>query len=208
MSGILGKLAGQLASGGGNGNGTSPGGYNSQSSGSGKLVHNLTDNLTGQTHRQDLTGSSQTSYAPGGSMAHAAQKYPSEGYGRKQHMRDDWQGQGGPGGYQYPGEQHSRENDPRIGQPEHDQSASEYRRDNRSYAPGYHGGYQQSGYYQEIDGHGYKQDHRPYEPNPGRFEQGRHEREQGHGTYQQYPVSHQREFNGHDQYREGYLEDH
>merc|ERR1711939_266135 len=104
MSGLLGKLAGQLTTGSGSGSASGSGGSNAQSSGPGKILHTLTDKATGQTHPQDSAGSSQNSSLPGGGGRYVPESHPQQQYGRE-HRADEYQqghagyGQGNYGGY-------------------------------------------------------------------------------------------------------------
>merc|ERR1711939_882650 len=90
MSGLLGKLAGQLTTGSGSGSASGSGGSNAQSSGPGKILHTLTDKATGQTHPQDSAGSSQNSYLPGGGGRYFPESHPQQQYGRE-HRADEYQ---------------------------------------------------------------------------------------------------------------------
>lgn len=98
MSGLLGKLVGQLTIGSGAGSSSGSGGSNAQSSGSGSILHTLTDKVTGQTYPQDLASSSQNPYPcpmGGGPVPYVPKPYPQQQYGRGRNGDEYQQGHTG-----------------------------------------------------------------------------------------------------------------
>jgi len=208
MSGLLGKLAGQLASGSGGG-GSSSGSNNTQSR-SGKLLHSVTDKVTGQSHPQDRAGSSQQSYYPQGAPApYGNQAQSHQQSGREQQHQGAYpyqQGHGGHDGNPHAQDYRAAGSDAHAGQRPY---TSNYPQANEGYAPSLHAGYQEGGVHgQQVSGHGYEREGHAQGEGYGRYEQGQYGREQNHGGYQQgpggYGKGHETQNQGHGKPRQGY----
>lgn len=190
MSGLLGKLAGQLTTGSGSGSGSGSDGSGDSFFGPGKIIHTLTDKATGQTHPQDLTSSSQNPYPSGGPGPYVTEPHPQQQPGRD-YQKDEYQQshagyvQGGHGGYQQPEGYPAHEGHLQPGQFGRKQRVGEYQQGHDVYGQGGDGGHQMSGGHQQMRGPNYGQNAQAYHQEGGQSHYQQPEHYPRAGGYQQ-----------------------
>lgn len=146
MSGLLGKIAGQVTAGlgGASASASGFGGYNAQSSGPGRMLIPSPTRLRGRLTRRTLPALPRIGPGPYGPESHSQQQY------LREHRADEYQqghagfGQGGYGGYQQPGGYPAPGGHLHPGQLGRKQPVGKYQQGHHVYGEGGYSSYQTS----------------------------------------------------------------